>query len=402
MKNGFAPISSNEMERLISLAEFDVDYDSLREHLTGLTRLAARIAGTEISLVNLIDAYTQWTISDYGISLVQLPKEESVCQFTIQQSSALEIKDLSADERFKEKDYVSGELHLRYYWGVPLRTSRGHNLGALCVLDKSQRELTPEKTELLNIIAEEIVSRLSTISVINKLKNKAFESVEMQKRLTHDIRGPIAGMINMAQMISEQGRDSSLDSALEFIQMVQKSGHTLLELADEILSVGKKTTGDNLSPKEVFNLLVFKEKLMKLYLPQAAPKKVILSIRTDAATETIPCSSDKLLQISGNLVSNAIKFTPPGGRVIVELGLITEAGQKQLRINVTDTGTGLSSESIQEILHGNARTLEGTGGEKGYGFGLMLVKHLIEGLKGQLNITSTPGKGSCFTVLLPQ
>ncbi|HEY1166477.1 MAG TPA: GAF domain-containing sensor histidine kinase [Chitinophaga sp.] len=401
MKNGSAPIPANEMERLISLAEFDIDYDSLNEQFKSLTRLAAKIAGTEISLINLIDAYTLWTISDFGISMKQMPREETVCQYTIANNNApLEIPDLATDARFKDKPYVTGGEQLRYYWGTPLRTFEGHNLGALCVIDRKQKALSPEKKEMLVLIAEEIVSRLATISVINKLKNKVFESEEAQKKLTHDIRGPVSGIITMAQLISEQGQTNNIEDILSFISMIQKSGHSLLELADEILSVEQQKNGA--ASLSAMNLSIFRERLMKLYLVQASAKGVTLSVRTNTATETIPVNCNKLLQITGNLVSNAIKFTPPKGRVSVELDLKKEDNKRYLEVKVSDTGVGISAEAIYAITQGNAGTTQGTGGEKGFGFGLSLVKHLVEKLKGSLSIQSSPGEGSSFVIRLPQ
>jgi signal transduction histidine kinase len=400
MKNGTAPIPVNEMERLISLAEFDIDYDSLNEQFKSLTRLAAKIAGTEISLINFIDAYTQWTISDFGITIKQMPREESVCQYVIASDAPLEIQNLSTDERFKDRPYVTGEPQLRYYWGVPLRTHAGHNLGALCVMDKKEKELSPEKKEMLGLIADEIVSRLATISIINKLKNRVFESEETKKKLTHDIRGPVSGIVTMAQLISEQGESNTIDGILSFVSMIQKSGHSLLELADEILSVERSQNGASLHPSITLN--IFRERLLKLYLPQAVSKSVMLSVRTNATTETVPVTGNKLLQITGNLVSNAIKFTPAKGRVMVELDLIEEDQKRYLQVKVSDTGVGIPPETIQAITEGNAGTTKGTVGEKGFGFGLLLVKHLIGKLKGTLTVTSAPGEGSSFVVRLPQ
>src|SRR4051812_1083848 len=116
------PIPINELDRLISLSTYDVDYTSLENNFKDLTELAARVAGTEISLVNLIDNYTQWSVAKHGLEIDQMPREDSVCQYTILDETPFEIIDLSEDERFKDKDYVSGPLNLRYYYGVPLRT----------------------------------------------------------------------------------------------------------------------------------------------------------------------------------------------------------------------------------------------------------------------------------------
>ena len=394
-----APIPKNEFERIIDLSEFDLDYSGLEDNFKDLAKLAANVAGTKISLVNLIDSFTQWSITNHGLAIDQMPREESVCQYTIMDDQPFEIADLSADDRFKDKFYVTDDPNLRYYYGLPLTTSEGLNIGALCVLDKEIKSISPEKTELLKIIANEIVNRLKALKVINDLKRQLRYADETKKKVAHDIRGPLGGIIGLAQIISEQGQTNQIDEVLEFINLIQKSGKSILELADEILTADEKQ-----APKgDEFNLIMLKDKLEKLYQPQARNKNIKFNVFISPETATIPFSRNKLLQIIGNLVSNAMKFTPGGGQVRVSLTLKTEQETPVLlKISVSDSGVGVSDQVIDKILDGTASSTDGTGGEHGYGFGLALVKHLIGNLNGTMHITSKPGEGATFEVALPQ
>ena len=397
------PIPANEMDRIIKLSDFDLDYAEMQESFKDLTKLAAKVAGTEISLINLIDTFTQWTVSNYGLPLDQMPREDSVCQYTIVSKEFFEIENLADDDRFKDKFYVVEPPKLRYYFGVPLQTEDGYNIGALCVLDKIGKEITAEKIELLKIIADEIVNRFTALRVIQGLRNKVKEANETRKRVAHDIRGPLGGIINLAQLISEQGDTNKMEEVLMFINMIQKSGSSLLDLADEILSMEKKVDTHTEKPSDnQLNLLSLKNKLEKLYAPQALNKKINFSVTTSVQTEHKPFLKNKLLQIIGNLISNAIKFTPPEGSVTVNLDLVTGADKNMLQINVSDSGIGLDEQARQYILAGSASSTQGTNDEQGYGFGLALVKHLVTGLNGTMNIESTPGKGSIFKVEIPQ
>jgi signal transduction histidine kinase len=393
------PIPENEIGRIISLSDYDLDYTSFQETFSDLAKLAAKVAGTSISLVNLIDTFTQWTVTNHGLNLDQMPREDSVCQYTIAGGEQFEVKDLKIDDRFKDKFYVADEPNLRYYFGIPLTTADGHNLGALCVLDRDLKTLSPEKIEMLKIIADEIVNRLNAHRLITGLKSSLHEANETKKKVAHDIRGPLGGIIGLAQVISEQGHDNEIDEVLEFINLIQRSGRSLLELADEILSMDKPAR--ELKSDE-FNLLVFKDKLEKLYTPQARNKNIDFVVSTSVNSSTIPFSKNKLLQITGNLVSNAMKFTPVNGKVTVDLSLKIEETQNLLQINVTDTGVGLNQQAIDTILKGLASSTNGTSGEQGYGFGLALVKHLVDALKGSMRIYSHPGQGANFEISLPQ
>lgn len=395
------PIPANEMDRLAALNDLDLDYTDLQDQFKDLTKLAAKIAGTDISMVNLIDMYTQWTVSNFGLDIDQMPREDSVCQYTIMQDDGFEITDLTADGRFKDKFYVTDSPNLRYYYGLPLQMANGDNIGALCVLDSKAKEISPEKTEMLKIIADEIVNRIKALKAVESLKHRLDAATESQKRVAHDIRGPIGGIIGLARIISEQGDENTLDEVLEFITLIQKSGDSLLELADEILSTDKPKKEVKLGSDE-FNQLVLKEKLEKLYSPQAVNKNINFTISTNPDTGVVPFSKNKLLQIIGNLVSNSMKFTPAGGKIAVKLSLHVREFNNELHITVEDTGVGMDDAKIKQILAGQGKTTDGTAGEQGYGFGLALVKHLVDTLTGHMYITSKPGSGTSFEIVLPQ
>ena len=395
----YPPIPKNEMERLIGLSEFDLDYSNLEDNFKDLTKLAAKVAGTDISLINLLDSYTQWTISSHGLEITQMPRDESVCQYTIMNDGGFEVQDLSKDERFKDRFYVQDDPKLRYYFGLPLTTNDGINIGALCVLDNTAKTINPEKIELLKIISDEIVNRLTALRIIESLKSKLTEATQIQKKVAHDIRGPIGGIIGLAQIIKDQGDDNKLDEVLEFINLIQKSGSSLLELADEILSTDIKVLKGN---SDDFNLLIFKDKLEKLYTPQAKTKNINFQVQVNTSVEKILFSKNKLLQITGNLISNAMKFTPQNGSITVALDIIKNVDENKLHIVVKDSGIGLNQQSIEAILSGTAKSTDGTQGENGFGFGLALVKHLVDSLNGQMNIHSAVGEGATFEINLPR
>lgn len=395
------PIPKNEVDRVWALTEFDIDYSDTAAFLKDLVELAAKIAGTKISLVNLIDTYTQWTVSSFGFPLEQMLREDSVCQYTIVNNDGFEVKSLSTDDRFKDKFYVTGNPNLEYYFGIPLATAEGYNLGALCVLDTKEKVLSPEKVELLKIVAKEVVNRLTTIKYIQNLKSKVNQVSENNKKVAHDIRGPLSGIIGLAQMVTEQGKDQKIDDILEIMKLIHRAGNSLLDLATEILNAEDKQARGVVEGND-FTLLNFKDKLEKLYTPQASNKQIDFELNIKVGQEQKPIPKNKLLQIAGNLITNAIKFTPNNGKIEVNLNIHTVGNSQTLEIVVSDSGVGLSTEEINEILEGVKASSSGTTGEKGYGFGLSLVKRLIDELRGSLEIISEKEKGTQFKILLPQ
>lgn len=298
------PIPKNEFDRVLNLSDFDLDYSNFQDKFKDLAMLAANIAETPMSLVNLIDSYTQWTISNFGLDIEQMPREESVCQYTINNDDKpFEVVDLSKDDRFKNKFYVNENPSIRYYYGVPL-VSDGVKIGALCVLDRDIRTLSIEKEELLRIIADEIVNRLKAYKMIDGLQNKILEVQATQNKVVHDIRGPLGGIIGLTEIVIDLGEENKVDEVLEYIRLINKSGKSILELADEILSAEKEKS-IVLKINEM-DMKSFSEKLKKLYYPQAKSKNIQFEVSINPRALGIPFQKNKLLQITGNLISNAI------------------------------------------------------------------------------------------------
>jgi signal transduction histidine kinase len=199
-------------------------------------------------------------------------------------------------------------------------------------------------------------------------------------------------------MILSEGLDNDMNDVLEYSNLIKKSGNTVLELSGEILKSFQVKPHSNSTGDGFFNLLIFKEKLEQLYLPQARNKNINYQIFTSEDTDHVSVSKNKLLQIAGNLISNALKFTPVNGIITVTLTLKIEEPQNSLHIIIKDNGVGMSTEQLNSILSGKVLSKDGTSGEQGYGFGLAMVKNLVESLHGEIKISSVIGEGTTFDV----
>ena len=389
------PIPLNEAERLKTLEEFDFDFTDFKTNFDNITALAAKISGTNISLVNLIDSFTQWSVSNYGLEIDQMPRDVSICQYTIAQEGHFEISDLSIDERSKDFFYVRGPLNLRYYFGIPLRTPEGYNIGALCVLDQDVKKLSPEKIELLKLLAIEVVDKFVNLKILHNTRLSLDDLNIRQRKLAHDIRGPLSGIKGLIEIIRTRGYKNKMFDVMDYLFMIDKSNNEVLDLTEEILIQEKKIV------KDAFNLDIFKDKLEKLYAPQAKAKNIFFKVTIISTHNETNFPKDKLLHISGNLISNAIKFSSDYGAVTVKLGLEIKEQEKSLRISVSDNGNGLSQAKIDQVMNGDLESSDGTQGERGYGFGLPMVLRDIKSLNGSMEITSEEGWGTNFEVKIP-
>ncbi|MBN3519693.1 GAF domain-containing sensor histidine kinase [Algoriphagus lutimaris] len=392
----------NELERILALSNLDLDYYDAKHGIEWLAEMAASVAGTQVSLVNLIDSYTQWSIASVGMELTQMPREDSVCQYTLgnEEGEFFEVDDLRLDERFKEKKYVTENPNLTYYLGVPLKTSEGYNLGSLCVMDVELKQVSQEKRELLKMIARQIVDRLKVNSKIQDLEVQIGGLHQSQRKLAHDIRGPLGGIMGLAEIIISQGRGNDPEEVLEYMGLIEKSSKSMMDLADEILEQHNDTSQRRSTVLEDYqlNLKSFRTKILDMFTPQAILKEIDLQVILNEENQYVPFPKAKLMQIVGNLVSNSIKFTPSSGSICILLDLKLESNKMMLEIKVRDSGMGMSQEKIIQLLSNEVVTELGTSGEKGFGFGVNMVRKLVKYLHGEMSIQSEVGKGTEFTI----
>lgn len=171
------PQPTDEAQRLARLLEYEV-LDTPAEHeFDRLTEIAARVCGTPISLISLVDKERQWFKSHHGLAARETPREVAFCAHAILDDAIFEIEDSMQDARFCRNPLVLGEPHVRFYAGAPLRTPEGHNIGTLCVIDHTPRRLTQEQREILCALAESAIQLLEL-----RRKNRELTQLTTQYR----------------------------------------------------------------------------------------------------------------------------------------------------------------------------------------------------------------------------
>lgn len=153
-----APIPLYETERLEALHSLEILDTPAEAALDRITRLVARVLDVPIALVSLVDEDRQWFKSRAGLEATETPRELAFCAHAILQTSPLVVPDAAEDERFRDNQLVTGAPHIRFYAGVPIRTSKGFAVGTLCAIDERPRQLSQEEIDTLRDLAD-IVSR---------------------------------------------------------------------------------------------------------------------------------------------------------------------------------------------------------------------------------------------------
>ena len=170
---------ANEAARLRTLRAYRILDTKPEERFEDLTRLAALICGTPISLISLIDTDRQWFKSKFGLDLEETSRAEAFCTHAIMQPEMFVVPDASKDERFAHNPLVTGDLHVRFYAGAPLAARDGHLLGTICVIDRQPHTLTEAQQEALKILGKLVIANIELRSDLQELRDAlAHEAAE--------------------------------------------------------------------------------------------------------------------------------------------------------------------------------------------------------------------------------
>jgi signal transduction histidine kinase len=211
--------------------------------------------------------------------------------------------------------------------------------------------------------------------------------------IAHDLRSPIARMRGMAET-KLTDTDSHKDSQALAGYVVEECDR-LLGMINSMLDISEAEAGVIKLDVEKINIVAIVQDAVELFRPLAESKNIVLDLH---APDVLFLDSDrrKLQRVFGNLLDNAIKFSNPSGSVVVSVWV----NNNHVVIEVRDSGIGISEEDLPRIFNRFFRG-ERSRTEPGNGLGLSLAKAFVMSLGGSIAVTSTPGEGSIFTVLLP-
>jgi two-component system, OmpR family, phosphate regulon sensor histidine kinase PhoR len=213
--------------------------------------------------------------------------------------------------------------------------------------------------------------------------------------LSHELRTPLASL----KALTETLQDGALDdtpAARRFIDQIQTETDALTQMVTELLELSRIESGRlnlDLQPVSPSDLLYSASKRMQLQAERAG-----LTLRVDCPTNLpkVIIDSQRLEQVLVNLIHNAVKYTKPGGEVV----LGAEAGPGEVRFAVRDTGIGIPAEDVSRIFERFYRVDKSRTGS-GTGLGLSIAKHIVEAHKGKIWAESTEGQGSTFYFTIP-
>lgn len=267
------------------------------------------------------------------------------------------------------------------------------------------RHLLDTQTEL-RYVNDDLDRRVDEQAQLNlKLYEMNQVKSEFLANMSHELRTPLNSIIGFSEILENakglQGKQ------VRFAKNIRNSGRLLLDLINDILDLAKLEAGKmEVRPSE-FPINQMVRQLCDMVRNLAEKKSIALIFKHDPGDSDLFQDKIKFRQILTNLVSNAIKFTPEGGRIVVTAHRQKDNSADRIVLTVEDTGVGIA-DADQEIIFEKFRQGTSAIGKdsltrevSGTGLGLSIVKELCKLLGGEISLTSVVGKGSTFTVSLP-
>ncbi len=398
-----------EQDRLNKLLEYQILDTPEEADFDDLVMLASNICNTPIALISLIDDKRQWFKARKGIDVRETAKELSFCQYAIQSNELYIVENAPQNVLFATNPFVTGPPNVVFYAGMPLTTHDGFNLGTICVIDREVRSINEQQKEALKIIAKQVIKLLELklsikrgkeatrkleevaleLNDANKVKDKIFSIV------AHDLRSPLRNINSILDMYKEG--DVSEREAGDLMHSLSNKVRETADMIDNLLNWAKTQINNTEPYIEEINLLTLIESKVQKFSLNAQEKEISFEVQI-AKDLNVKCDIEMLRIILRNLISNAIKFSPVKGCIV----LSASVKDNQAIVCVEDSGVGIVNDDIEKIFSKtNHISTYGTNNEKGTGIGLQLCQDLLEKNNGKIWVESEQNKGSRFYFSIP-
>lgn len=387
-------IPLNELDRLQALKSYSILDTLPEEDWDSITKLAAYICQTPISLISLTDEKRQWFKSNFGLPVREIPREYAFCAHAINTpDEPMIVFDLRKDERFADNPLVINAPNAAFYAGIPLVDSQGYVLGTLCAIDNKVRELNEQQLIALKCLSQQVIKLFEL-----RKRNLELERTKKELKITnqnlkqfaevtaHDIKAPLNNIIGLTNILQESISHENLEDAKNYINYISSSTTNLKALVDKILLYSKDAESLQNNSK-----LIKLDKLIRGVVDMVNLEKKHQITYPETSIE-LNINQVAFEQIMLNLLVNSIKYNNKA-KVVIKVDFSED--ENFYYFSVHDNGVGIAEEDIKKIFD-LFHTIKHDNIEQGNGIGLATVKRLIRSQDGDISVGSKVGEGSTF------
>jgi PAS domain S-box-containing protein len=250
------------------------------------------------------------------------------------------------------------------------------------------RVFNAQYTPIPKIGAAVTMQDITYIKEMDRLKSDFIHT------LSHDLRSPLTAILGYTELIERTGPLNQNQE--EFLHRLQGSVQHITSLVNDLLDLGRLEAGFD-TRREAVQLEGVLKYALDMFDSQVKKKKIMLSTEIAQGLRPLRANPIRIRQMMDNLLGNAIKYTPEGGSVKVNMSMMDH----QIILKIDDTGPGIPADEQNNIFEKFYRATNAPGGVEGSGLGLAIVKSIVTSHQGRVWVESTVGKGSSFIVILP-
>lgn len=396
------------LERILEISRELTSTISLEPLLHQIVEVAAELSGSQAASILLLDAHTgelrfRAANDDPAGQLrdIPVPVETSIAGAVLVSGKPAIVSDTRADPRHCEVVRQRTGFETRSLLAVPLQI-KDRRIGVLEAINKQAGgTFDQEDVEILTTLAAQAAVAIENAQLVGALR-ETYERLAELDRLksnviaiaSHELRTPLGLILGYATLLQEQLGEAAKPQ----LDAVSRAALRLKYIIETMLNMRYLETGQmELSPTH-FDLRAEVQEACNDYRTIAQAKE--LALETDLPDVETPTQADreKMRIVLDNLISNAVKFTPPGGQVRVT----AHRRDNKVELTVTDTGIGIAPQEVERIFDRFYQVEDHlTRRHEGMGLGLSTVKGLVELHGGRVWAESVPGRGSRFVVILP-
>ena len=311
-------------------------------------------------------------------------------------TSALAIYDSTAD-KVTFSDFVKDNLIAFFITAIFFASSIISII--LVLLRKARKAETVAKLAANN--TQKLNDKLEI--ALKKAEDASLAKTRFLNNMSHDIRTPMNVILGYAQLMEDELKGKDMPETLEHLEKMQQSGNLLLSIINNVLDMARIESGRMELDENYCRIEDVRKSLFAVFDEKARKKNIALHCTMNVEHEHVLTDVTKVKEIFVNILSNAIKYTPSGGSVMMSVDELPcdEPGYMIVRNRVSDTGIGMSQDYMTKIFDAFTREQNTTKSKiAGTGLGMSIVRKYVDLLDGTIDVESELGKGSTITVTL--
>ena len=391
-------IVPEEEARLAAVRRYDILDTPPEGAFDRVTELVARLFGVPIAIISIVDRDRIWFKSHHGTKVDQIERSPGPYTAGLLATDAAMGIDATREQQALADALIPGRSGRGFYAAAPLTTPDGFTLGTLCAVDRQPHKLTDQEVATLHDLAAIVIDQLE-LRHAARSEEQRLEQVraDFTATVSHELKTPLAAVYGAALTLARTDDAIDEETRTRLLTVIAEQGERLRTMFENVLSTAQLESGSfrivsgDLHPAELARSAA---EAARTHLPPT----LTIELNLNGPLPTANADTTRVRQILDNLIDNAVKYSPQGGRIELRV----DADNDTLRFHVRDQGPGIPESEHDRIFRRYYRLDPDLhAGITGTGLGLYVCQQLATRMGGRIELDTREGHGSTFTLAMP-